>query len=69
MNAPETELPNTAIHLGDGPQGVAKANGAEADKFSGILRDDPRKVVVDPCGPIVCFLSAEYIRTEGKAVA
>jgi hypothetical protein len=57
LKAPETELPNTAIHLGNGPAIVSKADAAQTDEPVRMDGDNLREVVVDPCSPLVGFLA------------
>src|SRR5215467_13807953 len=75
MRAPECtrrrkpSCPNAAVHLCYRSLTIAKTDCAQPGEPAWISGNDPRKVVVDACGPIVRFLPAKYIGSERNAVA
>src|SRR5215467_14125465 len=68
LKAPEAELLDTAIHLGNRSLTVSKTNAAQPDKFAWITIDDPRQIIVDAFGPFVRLRPVEHTGSERNAV-
>src|SRR5215831_18331165 len=68
LKAPEAELTDTAIHLGNRSLTVSKTNAAQPDELARITIDDSRQVIVDAHGPLVCFPPVEHLGSERNAV-
>src|SRR5215813_9910634 len=68
LKASESELPGTAIDLRNRSLMVAKAHAAQPDEPAWIVSNDPRQIVVDADGPLVCISTAEHVRSKRKAV-
>src|SRR6516225_5701610 len=68
LKTPEPQLPDTAIHLVNRSLTVSKTNAAQPDKLAWITIDDPRQVIVDAFGPLVCLRPVEHAGSERNAV-
>src|SRR5215470_19730839 len=64
LKARESELAGTAIDLRNRSPIVSKAHVAKSDELAWMFSNDPRQIVVDADGPLVCIAAADHVRSK-----
>src|SRR5215468_11715200 len=69
LKATEPELLGAAVDFYNRSLKISKANGPEPDELPRVIIDDPRQIVVEAHGPLICLVAAKHVWSEWKAMA